>query len=250
MTEDRDSKEMPFLEHLEELRRRILKSLAAILIFGIAAFFFSDFIFDFLQYPLQKAVPDIQLHFFGVTEAFLTRIKLALLGGVFFAMPIILYQLWQFVVPGLLESEIKVIIPLMIVSTIFFVIGSGFCFYVVARYGLKYLIIANQPPDTLPILGLGSYYSFIMWLMIAFGLVFELPVIAYFLGKIGIINSKMMASGRRYAIIGILLVSSFITPPDLFTQVTLGVPLYLLYEASIIVVRLTGRREKPQEDID
>ncbi len=237
-----DNKEMPFLDHLEELRMRIIKAVAAIIILAIIAFFFTDFLFQFLQLPLKKGTPGIQLHFFGITEAFMTRIKLALLTGLFVGMPIVLFQLWQFVVPGLFESERRVAFPLIIFSTFFFLLGASFCFFVVARYGLRYLILINSPPNTEPVIGLGAYFSFIMWLMIAFGAVFELPVIAFFLGRLGIINAKMMAKGRRYAIIAILAVSAFITPPDVFTQITLSIPLFLLYELSIIVVRITGRK--------
>jgi sec-independent protein translocase protein TatC len=251
MGKDSSGKEMPFLDHLEELRFRILKSLAAIFIFAIAAFFFSDQIFDFMQYPLKKAAPDIELHFFGVTEAFLTRLKMAILSGVFIAVPVIVYQIWQFVVPGLFESEKKVAVPLVISASVFFLSGAAFCFAIVAPYGLRYLIIANQPPNTVPIIGLGAYFSFVMWLMIAFGAVFELPVVTFFLGRLGLIDSKLLGKGRRYAVIGILVVASLITPPDVFTQVTLGVPLYLLYELSIVVVRLTGKKRDrhPENDV-
>ncbi|MCP4632660.1 MAG: twin-arginine translocase subunit TatC [candidate division Zixibacteria bacterium] len=247
MTEDKKKKEMPFLDHLEELRFRLIKSIVAVFIFAIAAFFLSDYIFEFLQYPLHKALPDIQLHFFGVTEAFLLRIKLAVLCGIFGAMPVLLYQLWQFVVPGLFDNERQVAFPLVFIATIFFLMGASFCFFIVARYGLEFLISTNLPPNTEPVIGLGAYYSFVMWMIIAFGAVFELPVITFFLGRLGIVNSKLLARGRRYAIIAILIVSSLITPPDVFTQISLCIPLYLLYELSIIVVRITGKREEPEK---
>ncbi len=246
----RNAKDMPFLDHLEELRLRILKTLAAILVFAIAGFFFSDQLFEFLQYPLKKGAPDIELHFFGITEAFMTRIKLAFLAGLFVAMPVALYQIWQFVVPGLLESEVKVAVPLVAVSSVFFLTGAGFCFFVVARYGLRFLIMVNQPPNTTPVIGLGSYFSYVMWLMIAFGAVFQLPVVTFFLGRIGIVNSRLLAKGRSYAVVGILVLSSLITPPDIFTQVVLSVPLYFLYELSIFVVKLTGKREEGEETDD
>ncbi|PJA29792.1 MAG: twin-arginine translocase subunit TatC [candidate division Zixibacteria bacterium CG_4_9_14_3_um_filter_46_8] len=238
------SKEMPFLDHLEEFRMRILKTLGIVLVLAIISYMFSDQVFEFLQYPLKKGAPDIKLHFFGITEAFTLRFKLSLLIGVFLGMPVLIYHLWQFVVPGLLESEVKVAFPLVILATIFFLIGASFCFFVVARYGLRYLIMTDLPPNTQPVIGLGSYFSFLMWMMIAFGSVFELPVIAFFLGRLGIIHSRMMAKGRHFAIVGILVVAAIITPPDVFSQITVSIPLYLLYEISIVVVRMTGRKEK------
>jgi sec-independent protein translocase protein TatC len=234
---------MPFLEHVEELRRRILKSLLAIVVCAVAAFYFSDELIRLIRIPLG----DTQLHNMEVTGTFYAYLKISLITGVVAALPVIFYQMWMFVSPGLLKKERAMILPLVTVSTILFLIGGTFCFLVVLPIALKFLIgfggglIINY-------ITIGSYISFAGLLLLAFGFGFQLPILAYLLGKMGIITSRFMAKGRRYAVVLILTVGAIITPPDVFTQVLLAVPLYLLYEISILVVRLTGAREKPEPE--
>ncbi|MEW6413051.1 MAG: twin-arginine translocase subunit TatC [Candidatus Zixiibacteriota bacterium] len=233
---------MPFLHHLEELRRRLLKSLLSVGVMAGVAFYFSDELIKFIRIPFG----DIPLYNIQVTGTFYAYLKIALFTGVFAALPIVFYQMWAFVSPGLYRREKKAILPLVIVSTILFLVGAAFCFVVMLPLAFQYLLgfsggeIQNQ-------ITISSYIDFIGLLLIAFGFSFEMPIVAYFLGKMGIISSSFLAKGRRYAIVVILIVAAIITPPDVITQVMLAVPMYALYEVSIIVVRLTGRR---REEVD
>ncbi len=231
-----DQKEMSFIEHLEELRKRIIRCLIFILVFSIAAYFFSEWIIDFIARPVER------LYFLDPTEAFAMRIKISIIVGIILSIPVIFYHLWQFVVPGLFEKEIKLVIPVVISSTIFFIIGACFCFFLVLPLGIKFLLGFGTEKLS-PMIKIGSYVSFVSYMTLAFGVVFELPVVSYFLGKVGIITSRTLAKGRRYAFVAILILASFLTPPDLFSQIMLAGPLYILYEVSILVVKITQKKK-------
>jgi sec-independent protein translocase protein TatC len=236
-------KEMPFLEHLEELRWRLIKSIIALAIAATAAYAYSDNLFVILWHPIMVAMPGIKMHFFKVSEAFNTRIWLSLVGGGLLALPIILYQLWRFILPGLYQRELKIVYLIVIFSTIFFFMGVLFCYFWMLPYGLQFLL-TQAPPDTEPTIMMGDYLSFILWTLMAFGLIFQMPIVAYILGRIGILTSSFMSSGRRYAIVIIAIAAAIITPqPDFISQSILGIPMYLLYELSILIVWLTGRSE-------
>ncbi|MFH1687323.1 MAG: twin-arginine translocase subunit TatC [bacterium] len=230
---------MPFLDHLEELRWRLLKSVLSVVVMAGAAFYFRNQLFEFLTAPLG----DIQLHFTEVTGSFYAYLKVSLLAGVLAALPIVFYQMWMFLSPGLYRHERSVILPLVFISTLLFLLGAGFCYYLTLPLALDFLI--GFSGDLLnPIITVGSYISFAGLLLVAFGAGFELPVVAYFLGKLGLVTPAMLSKGRRYAVVIILIAAAIITPPDVFTQVLLAGPIYLLYEVSIIVVRLTRPRDK------
>jgi len=242
--------EAPFLDHLEELRWRLIKSIIAIVVCSIVAYIFSDYLFQGLWYPLKRVAPELKIHYFKVTEAFTTRIKLSLVGGAAAASPIVFYQAWRFVLPGLYQREAKVVIPIVFASTLFFLIGLVFCYYIMLPYGLGFFY-DQAPEGTEATLMMSDYLGFILSLLLAFGAVFQLPVISFFLGRIGVLSSKFLAKGRRYAAVIIAIVAAVITPPDFISQLAIGIPLYILYEISIIIVRLTGRddrREKSQND--
>ena len=234
--------EMPFLDHLEEFRWRLIKSIAAIVALAIVAFVFSDYLFSALWYPLHQAAPELKIHYFKVTEGFTTRLKLSIVGGAIAAAPIVFYQIWKFILPGLYNREVKVIVPIVVFSTFFFFLGGVFCYFILLPLGLKFFY-TQAPAGTEPTLMMGNYLSFILALILSFGIVFQLPVVSFFLGKIGLISSKTLASGRRYALIVIAILAAVITPPDFISQLGIGIPLYILYEISIIVVRITGSAE-------
>lgn len=235
----RNTREMSFLEHLEELRWRLVKSVATVLAFSIAAYFFSDAILDLITKPL-----DVPVYFMAPTEAFAVRIKLSLLAGVVFALPVIFYQVWQFVVPGLYAREVRMVIPVVLLATLFFIAGAGFCFFLVIPKAMGFLM-GFGTEKLKPMIAVGRYVSFVGWMTFAFGAVFELPIASFLLGRLGIVSSRMLRGGRRYAVIGILILAAIATPtPDAFSQLMLAGPLYVLYEVSIVVVRLTGRNEK------
>ncbi len=238
MAENQDK--MGFLEHLEELRGRIIKSLFSIILVSIGAYFFSERLIDFISRPIPE------LYFMSPTEAFAIRIKLSLIAGIIVSVPVIFYHLWQFVVPGLFEREIKLVVPVVLASTIFFLIGATFCFLFVLPLSIKFLL-GFGTEKLKPMIKIGDYVSFISYLILAFGAVFELPVIAYFLGKLGIITPRTLRKGRRYAIVGMLVLSALITPPDVFSQLMLAGPLYFLYEVSIVVVRIVQKKKSEEE---
>ena len=247
MSENNNSKkiyEMPFLDHLEELRWRLIKIIAAVVVFAIAAFYFSDYLFSALWHPLNKAAPDLKIHYFKVTEGFTTRLKLSIVGGFIAASPIVFYQIWKFILPGLYDREVKIVMPIALFSTVFFLVGTSFCYYLLLPFGLNFFLNTQAPAGTQPTLMMSDYLSFILVLLLSFGLVFQLPVVSFFLGKIGLISSKLLASGRRYALVIIAILAAVITPPDFISQLAIGIPLYILYEISIIIVRLTGSAEK------
>jgi len=234
-------KEMSFLDHLEELRKRVIRCLFFIIIFSIVAYFFSEKIINFVSKPIPH------LYFMSPTEAFAIRIKLSLIVGVIVSVPVIFYQAWQFVVPGLLEKEVKIVIPVVVSSTIFFLIGAVFCFFLVLPVGLKFLLGFGTEKLS-PLIKITDYINFISYMTLAFGAVFELPVLSYFLAKIGVISAPTLRKGRRYAIVIILILAAALTPgPDIFSQLMLAGPLYILYEISIIVVMIT-RQKKSRDD--
>ena len=238
MAENQDK--IGFLEHLEELRGRIIKSLISVILVSIAAYFFSERLIDFVSRPIPE------LYFMSPTEAFAIRIKLSLIAGIIVSVPVIFYHLWQFVVPGLFEREIKLVVPVVLASTMFFLIGATFCFLRVLPLSIKFLL-GFGTEKLKPMIKIGDYVSFVSYLILAFGAVFELPVIAYFLGKLGIITPRTLKRGRRYAIVGMLVMSAFITPPDMFSQLMLTGPLYFLYEVSIVVVRVVQKKKSKEE---
>jgi sec-independent protein translocase protein TatC len=241
MAESDDTKRAPtsmgFLEHLEELRWRLLKSVLTVVVFSIAAFYFSDRIITFIKLPLG----DVQLYNIQVTGSFYAYLKVSLITGVLASLPIVFYQMWSFISPGLYKKEKILILPLVLTSTALFLIGAGFCFVVVLPLSFKFLIgfSGELIVNTITI---GSYISFVGLLLIAFGTAFQLPVVAYVLGKIGLVTPRGLSKGRRYALITILISAAIITPPDVFTQVLLAAPLYFLYEISILVVKFTGKK--------
>jgi len=229
---------MSFLGHIEELRRCLLKSIVAVVVMSGVAFYFSDELIKFIQIPLDGT----PLHNMQVTGTFYAYLKVSLIAGVIAALPIMFYQMWAFLSPGLLRSEKRMVIPLILVSTVLFLTGAAFCFYISLPISLKFLIgfsdglIVNY-------ITVGSYISFAGLLILAFGFGFQLPIVCFVLGRMGIISSRFLSRGRRYAFVLILVAGAIITPPDVFTQVLLAVPIYLLYEISILVVRLTGKGE-------
>jgi len=204
MAESDDTKRTPtsmgFLEHLEELRWRLLKAVLTVVVFSIAAFYFSDRIITFIKLPLG----DVQLYNIQVTGSFYAYLKVSLITGVLASLPIVFYQMWSFVSPGLYKKEKILILPLVLTSTALFLIGAGFCFVVVLPLSFKFLIgfSGELIVNTITI---GSYISFVGLLLIAFGTAFQLPVVAYVLGKIGLVTPRGLSKGRRYALITILI---------------------------------------------
>lgn len=235
---------LPITSHLEELRRRLIVCFVAICVGFLVSYVFSKRIFHILMEPLLDVLPPGgSLIFTGLTEAFFTYLKVSFLGGIFVASPIILYQIWSFVSPGLYEREKNYACPFVILSTIFFVGGALFGYFVIFPIGFKFFIsFATETIRPLP--SIKEYLSFSARLLLAFGVAFELPLFVLFLSKIGIVNAKMLASQRKYALVTAFIASAVFTPPDVITQLMMALPLLMLYELSIWAVKLFEKKGK------
>ena len=233
-----------FIEHLEDLRKRLIVSLIAVGIGFIICYIFSKEIFEFLMMPLQRALPSgATMIFTTPAEAFFTYMKVGLLAGVFVASPIVLYQLWLFVAPALYSHEKRYVIPFVCSSTILFVGGAAFGYFIVfpafAKFFMHFATDFIQPAPRLK-----ESFSFCAMLLLTFGLTFELPIFILFLAKLGVIDARMLARNRKYVIIIIFIVAAILTPPDPLSQVMMAVPLVALYEVSIWAARLFGKKPK------
>jgi len=239
-----EESKLPFTSHLEELRRRLIYAVVAIVLAAIIAFLFAKQLFYFLAQPLVKILPANQpMIFTALTEAFFTYFKVALLAGFFLASPVVFYQLWKFIAPGLYEHEKKFVIPFVISATVFFILGGAFAYYIVFPFGFKFFL--GFSTDYLKLLPkMNEYFSLSLKLIFAFGIVFEMPVITFFLAKMGVVNGEMLSSKRRYAIVLVFVVAALLTPPDVGTQLLMAGPLILLYEVSVWVARIFGRKSQ------
>ena len=239
---------LPFTAHLDELRRRVIICLVTVGAASLGCYAFKEKIFEFVAIPLIASLPEDNswMIFTGVTEAFFTYLKISFLAGVFLSLPVIFYQLWAFIAPGLYAKEKKVVVPFVLFSTLFFVTGASFGYFVVFPFGFTFLL--SFATDVIrPFPSLREYLSFATRLLLAFGLVFELPLITFFLAKIGVITHRTLARNRRYFIVGAFLASAALTPPDVVTQLLMAGPILILFETSVIVARIFGRKPLTDE---
>jgi len=240
MNDNKDS--MPFLDHLEELRWRLIKSILSILIGAAVSFYFIDIIIEFLIKPTEGLKNAMDLQVLKVQGMFMIKWGIALLGGVVVSVPVLTYQLWKFIAPGLYIDEKKYIIPLILFTFLSFISGLVFAYMVVIPFSLSFFTsvglegIENN-------FSINYYFNFITWLMLGSGLIFELPVVVFILSIIGLLTPAFMRHYRRYAIVLILVISAFITPPDPVSLVLMSIPLLLLYEISIGVSWLVNRKK-------
>jgi sec-independent protein translocase protein TatC len=236
------AKEMPFLDHLEELRWRILKCMASVFLLSLVCFFFSDPILSLLTHPVANLPQPPKIIFLSPTGMFMVRLWVALACGIVFSLPVIFYQVWAFVVPGLFAKERRYIGLITLFSTTFFLLGAAFSYLIIVPYGLRFLL-GLRTPQIEPQLDVGKYIGFVSKIILAFGAVFQLPVFSFFLTKLGIISPRFLRQKRRYALILIFILAALLTPPDVFTQVAMALPLILLYEISILVSVLARKKE-------
>lgn len=233
-----------FTEHLEDLRATVIKSFLAVLAGFILCYIYSRELYAFLVIPLNDAMPEGgQVAMISVTEGFITFLKVSLLGGILAASPVIFYQIWKFVAPGLYTHEKRYIWPFVFSATIFFLLGAAFAYFVVFPFGLKFLL-EFPGPEISPTISMGQYLSFTTKLLLAFGAIFELPVVVFFLARMGLIHYSTLAKGRGIALVVIFIVAAVLTPPDVFTQFLMACPLYILYEISIWVARVFGTADQ------
>lgn len=245
-----DASRAPLMEHLIELRRRLLWSVAALAAGFAVCFYFAKPIFAFLVQPLLKAGQG-KLIYTDIFDAFFTEVKVAFFAAIMLAFPVIATQLWRFVAPGLYAKEQRAFLPFLLVTPILFTAGAALAYYFAMPVALGFLLsfegnVGGVEQEALP--AIGNYLSFVTRFLFGFGVAFLLPVLLMILERAGIVTRAQLVAGRRYAIVGAFALSAVLTPPDVISQLMLAVPLILLYETSLIAIRLTERRRarKPE----
>ena len=234
---------IPFSDHLDELRSRLIVCFVAIGVGFVAAYGFKEKLFDILNAPLIEAMGEsgATMVFTGLPEAFFTYLKVSLLAGLMLASPIVIYQFWMFVSPGLYKHERRMLMPIVIISTFFFIGGALFGYYVVFPYGFRFFLgFANENIKALP--SMKEYLALSAKLLLAFGLVFELPLVITFMAKLGLVTVPFLRKNRKYAILIFFVGAAIITPPDVVTQIMMAIPLMALYELSIFGAIVFGRK--------
>ena len=240
---------MPLTAHLEELRWRIIKALAAITVGFIASYNFTDTLFEVLARPLLtiNAGADangrvVTLIGTGIGEAFFTKLKVALIAAIFVASPVVLYQIWQFVAPGLYDTEKRYARPFVFFGTFFFVAGATFCYFLVLPVGYRFFMDQYGTIGVEPQIRISEYVTFTARMLLAFGVTFELPVFTFFLARVGVVTHRMMLRTARYAVLVIFIVAAMLTPgPDVASQLLMAGPLLVLYALSIGVAYVFGK---------
>ncbi len=240
-----DEKKLPLTSHLQELRKRLVLSFIAIGVgFGIC-YAFADSIFNILAAPLMTMMPKGgSLIFTSVAEAFFTYMKVAFIAGIILTSPFLLYQIWAFVAPGLYQKEKRYVVPFVLGGSFFFILGVLFGYYVTIPIGFKFLL--GYATDFIrPMPSMKEYLSFSIKFLLVFGLVFEFPVVLVLLARIGVVDAKTLARQRKYAILLIFIFAAVMTPPDIISQVLMALPLMGLYELSILLSKIFGKKSGP-----
>lgn len=259
-----DASRAPLMDHLLELRSRLIRCVLALIIGCVVCIPFLRQIIQGLMWPFEQAMlkynaaqfkagfPEIDLGLIAThpLETFFVKLKIALFGGIILAFPVFAYQIYRFIAPGLYRNERGAFLPYLILSPLLFVLGASLVFYFVFPYVMEFAlnqqaIGEGQRIDLMT--KISDYLSLAMTLFLAFGLSFQLPVILSLLGRVGIVNSKQLKSARKYALFGIAVFAAFVTPPDPITQIVLGLAIYTLYEISILSVRLLEKKLEEEE---
>ena len=253
---DIDDREMPLLEHLLELRNRLVWAFGALLVGFLICYAFSEHIYQFLVHPLQVAYAGQtgrRMIYTGLTEAFFTYLKVAMWGGAMLAFPVIAAQVWLFIAPGLYRKEKEAFLPFLLATPVLFFLGAALCYYLVFPLAFKFFLsfentgASGEMPIQLEA-RVGEYLDLVMKMVFAFGLCFQLPVLLTLLGRVGIIGSAGLIRNRRYAIVGVFVLAAVVTPPDVVSQVSLAIPILLLYELSIVAVKMVEKKRRLAEE--
>ena len=236
------------MEHLGELRTRIMRSLYALLAGLAIALPFSQQIMDYLAKPARDTGHN--LVFLALTEAFWVQMKIGLIAGLFIAAPAILWQVWRFISPGLHGHEKKYAAPFVVIGSLLFLGGGAFALKVVTPFAIQFLL-SYERPGLQAMISIGSYVDFLLKFTVAFGAVFELPLALTILARMGVVNAKMLARNRKYAILGAFIAAAILTPtPDMFNQALMAGPLIVLYEVGILCARIFGKKATPAPVIE
>jgi len=237
---------MPIMEHLRELRVRLIRAVIALTVGFIIAYFFADQLFAALTLPIREVSHGkLLLIGTGVGEAFFTKIKVSLVAGLFIASPAVFYEIWRFIAPGLYQSERRMAFPFIVFATIFFASGGYFCWAVVFKVGYAFFLEQYSSIGVQPTIRISEYLAFSAKLMLAFAITFEMPIFAFFLTRLGLIDHKMMIKQFRYAILIIFVISAALTPPDMVSQFLLAIPLLALYVVSVGVSYVFRGKAEP-----
>ena len=234
--------------HIADLRKRLTISTITVVIMFFACFTFYEPILEWMMAPVKHALPaGTSMIAVEIQETFFTAMKVAFFAGFIISLPVIFWQLWLFLAPGLYDHEKKLVVPFVFFATLMFLLGAAFAYYIVVPIGFDFLIaFGNSVVSVLP--SIGKYVGFFTKLMIGFGIAFELPVITFFLAKIGIVNDQMLKDFFRYAVVLIFIISAILTPPDVISQVLMAAPLLILYGVSIYIAKVFNPAQKEEEE--
>ena len=235
-----------FLSHLIELRQRLVWSLIAFAIACVPALYFSSELYDLLAFPLMRSLPEgSRMIATGVISPFLIPMKIAFLAAFIAVLPFVLYQVWAFVAPGLYSHEKRLALPLVVSSTLLFVAGMMFCYFIV--FGQVFTFIAGFAPKSISVApDIEAYFNFVLGMFLAFGLAFEVPVVVVVLVLMGIVTTEQLREWRGYVIVGVFVIAAIVTPPDVVSQIALAVPMCLLYEVGIVFGQFIERRRRAE----
>jgi sec-independent protein translocase protein TatC len=244
-----DDRTMPLLGHLEELRWRLVKSLLAVAVAFVPTYVSASTLFAFLLQPLHRLADPPPIVGLAPAEAFFAKLKVAFIAAIFAASPVVFYQLWQFVAPGLYQNEKRYVIPFVVFASFFFLLGAGFCYAVVLPVAYAFFLEEYKTIGVQATLRISEYFSFTSRMLLAFGVTFELPVLAFFFARVGLITYRTLLDFFRYAVVGIFILAAVLTPgPDVASQLLLAGPLLLLYLLSIGVAYLVGTKKVTSEE--
>jgi sec-independent protein translocase protein TatC len=240
---------MSFFDHLEELRRRLIRGVMAIGAAFALCLVFGEELFELLASPIAKLLPkDSALVFTSLPDPFFIYLKVSFIGGIFLALPYVLYELWRFIKPGLFDRERKLAVPFVVLAAALFYVGAAFAYFIVFPAAFKFFL-SYQTPDLKPMIAIREYVSLVMMLMLAFGAVFETPIIVVFLGLLGLFNSTQLRKGRRYFVVIAFIIGAILTPtPDPLNQTLMAVPMMLLYELGIWFLAILEKKRKQYQE--